>query len=68
MGTAVPVNGRPKREMHVVDDSTKRDATLSHTFMSETPADSPAPRRSQRDKKIVKPFTAGTFTPKKFTV
>ena len=29
--------------------------------MSETPADSPAPRRSQRDKKVVKPFAAGAF-------
>ena len=34
--------------------------------MSETPADSPAPRRSQRDKKVVKPFTKGAFILKKF--
>ena len=29
--------------------------------MSETLADLPAPRRSQRDKKVVKPFTTGAF-------
>ena len=36
--------------------------------MSETPADSPAPRRSQRDKKVVKPFTTGASMPKKFHI
>ena len=60
--------GVPKREtVHVVDDSqTRRD--LSHTFMSETPADSQTPRRSQRDKKVVKPFTTGAFILKKIHI
>ena len=64
-------HGSPKKEraVHVVMvGSTKRDATCHTSSMSETPADSPVPRRSQRDKRAVKPFVTGLFILQKLTI
>lgn len=47
--------------MHVVPEFTTRRDCHIYTTMSDAQDNSPAPRRSQRDRKLVQPFISGAI-------